>query len=193
MIKTTNGPFTMSMIQASLESGGSEMTETFGQRFSRLRKNKGYTQDDIANKVNVSSQAVSKWENDINMPDVGILLNLGDLLGVSTDELLGKENPVPAKYEPETVQKDMNRLMLRIIVDSKEGDKVRVNLPIQIVKIAIDAGVSPAMSIGGQGKVADAMSSIDWKQVYSLVEQGLLGEIVTVDSADGDHVRIVVE
>ena len=166
------------------------MTETFGQRFSRLRKNKGYTQDDIANKVNVSSQAVSKWENDINMPDVGILLNL---LGVSTDELLGKENPVPAKYEPETVQKDINRLMLRIIVDSKEGDKVRVNLPLQIVKIAIDAGVSPAMSIGGQGKVADAMSSIDWKQVYSLVEQGLLGEIVTVDSADGDHVRIVVE
>ena len=127
------------------------------------------------------------------MPDVGILLNLGDLLGVSTDELLGKENPVPAKYEPETVQKDMNRLMLRIIVDSKEGDKVRVNLPLQIVKIAIDAGVSPSVSIGGQGTVADAMSSIDWKQVYSLVEQGLLGEIVTVDSADGDHVRIVVE
>ena len=127
------------------------------------------------------------------MPDVGILLNLGDILGVSTDELLGKENPVPAKYEPETVQKDINRLMLRIIVDSKEGDKVRVNLPLQIVKIAIDAGVSPSVSIGGQGKVADAMSSIDWKQVYSLVEQGLLGEIVTVDSADGDHVRIVVE
>lgn len=169
------------------------MTETFGQRFSRLRKNKGYTQDDIANKVNVSSQAVSKWENDINMPDVGILLNLGDLLGVSTDELLGKENPVPAKYEPDTVQKDFSKLMLRVIVDSKEGDKIRVNLPLQIVKIALDAGVSPAMSVSGQGKVADAMSSIDWKQVYSLVEQGLLGEIVTVDSADGDHVRIVVE
>lgn len=193
MIKSTNGTFTMSTIQASLESGGSEMTETFGQRFSRLRKNKGYTQDDIANKVNVSSQAVSKWENDINMPDVGILLNLGDLLGVSTDELLGKENPVPAKFEPDTVQKDFSRLMLRVIVDSHEGDKIRVNLPLQIVKIAIDAGVSPSMSIGGEGKVADAMSSIDWKQVYSLIEQGLLGEIVTVDSADGDHIRIVVE
>ncbi|MBP5163372.1 MAG: helix-turn-helix transcriptional regulator [Spirochaetales bacterium] len=169
------------------------MTETFGQRFSRLRKNKGYTQDDIANKVNVSSQAVSKWENDINMPDVGILLNLGDLLGVSTDELLGKENPVPAKFEPDTVQKDFTKLMLRVIVDSHEGDKIRVNLPLQIVKIAIDAGVSPSMSIGGEGKVADAMSAIDWKQVYSLIEQGLLGEIVTVDSADGDHIRIVVE
>ena len=144
------------------------MTETFGQRFARFRKAKGFTQDDIANKVNVSSQAVSKWENDINMPDVGILLNLGDILGVTTDELLGKENP-------------------------KEGDKVRVNLPLQIVKIALDAGVAPAISVNGNGKMADAISSIDWKQVYSLIEQGLLGEIVTVDSVDGDHVRVVVE
>ncbi len=169
------------------------MTETFGQRFSRFRKAKGFTQDDIANKVNVSSQAVSKWENDINMPDVGILLNLGDILGVTTDELLGKENPVPAKYEPETIQKDFSKLMLRVIVDTHEGDKIRVNLPIQIVKIAIEAGAAPAMAVNGEGKVADAMASIDWKQVYSLIEQGLLGEIVTVDSADGDKVRIVVE
>lgn len=169
------------------------MTETFGQRFSRFRKAKGFTQDDIANKVNVSSQAVSKWENDINMPDVGILLNLGDILGVTTDELLGKENPVPAKYEPEIVQKDFSKLMLRVIIDSHEGDKIRVNLPLQIVKIAIEAGAAPAMTVNGEGKVADAMASIDWKQVYSLIEQGLLGEIVTVDSADGDKVRIVVE
>lgn len=169
------------------------MTETFGQRFSRFRKAKGFTQDDIANKVNVSSQAVSKWENDINMPDIGILLNLGDILGVTTDELLGKENPVPAKYEPEIVQKDFSKLMLRVIVDSHEGDKIRVNLPLQIVKIAIEAGAAPAMTVNGEGKVADAMASIDWKQVYSLIEQGLLGEIVTVDSADGDKVRIVVE
>ena len=169
------------------------MTETFGQRFSRFRKAKGLTQDDIANKVNVSSQAVSKWENDINMPDVGILLYLGDILGVTTDELLGKESTVPAKYEPETVQKDFSKLMLRVLVDSAEGDKVRINLPLQIVKIALDAGVSPAISVNGQGNVADAMASIDWKQVYSLIEQGLLGEIVTVESKDGDHVRVVVE
>jgi len=167
------------------------MTETFGQRFSRFRKAKGLTQDDIAAKVNVSSQAVSKWENDINMPDVGILLTLGDILGVSTDELLGKENPTPAKFEPEVVKKDFNKLMLRIIVDSSDGDRVRVNLPLQIVKIALDAGVTP--SISGNGKTVDVMSSIDWKQVYSMVEQGLLGEIVTVDTQDGDHVRILVE
>ncbi len=167
------------------------MTETFGQRFSRLRRAKGLTQDDVAARVNVSSQAVSKWENDINMPDIGILLNLGEMLGVSTDELLGKETPTPAKFEPEVVKKDFNKLMLRVIVDSSDGDRVRVNLPLQIVKIALDAGVSP--TITGNSKTADMMAGIDWKQIYSMVEQGLLGEIVTVETPDGDHVRILVE
>lgn len=42
------------------------MKETFGQRFVRLRKEKGFTQEDIASKINISAQAVSKWENDIS-------------------------------------------------------------------------------------------------------------------------------
>ena len=166
------------------------MTETFGQRFSRLRKAKGLTQDDVAMRVNVSSQAVSKWENDINMPDIGILLNLGEMLDVSTDELLGKEVHAVTKFEPDTVKTDFGKLMLKVIIDS-EGDKVRVNLPLQIVKIAIDAGMQP--SISGSGKTADVISSIDWKQVLAMVEQGLLGEIVTIDSKEGDHVRVLVE
>ena len=41
------------------------MKETFGQRFSRLRKKLGLKQEDIAEKVNISSQAVSKYENDL--------------------------------------------------------------------------------------------------------------------------------
>lgn len=68
------------------------MKETFGQRFSRLRKAKGLRQEDIAEKINISPQAVSKWENDISLPDITILSELSDLLGVSLDELLGKES-----------------------------------------------------------------------------------------------------
>lgn len=167
------------------------MTETFGQRFSRLRKNKGLTQDEVATKVNVSSQAVSKWENDINMPDIGILLQLAELVGVTTDELLGKENPVPAKFEPETVKKSFEKLMFRITVDSHDGDKVRVNFPLPLVKIVLESGVTP--TINGNSTASNALSSIDWNQILTLVEKGMLGEIISVDSADGDHVRVVVE
>ena len=63
------------------------MKETFGQRFARLRKSKGYTQEQIADKVNISYQAVSKWENDISSPDISILGELANILGVTIDEL----------------------------------------------------------------------------------------------------------
>lgn len=67
------------------------MKETFGQRLSRIRKEKGYTQEDIASRITISPQAVSKWENDISSPDILVLSSLADILGVSVDELLGRE------------------------------------------------------------------------------------------------------
>ena len=66
------------------------MNETFGQRLARLRKEKGFTQEDIADKINISPQAVSKWENDISSPDIQTLIKLSDIFEVSLDDLLGK-------------------------------------------------------------------------------------------------------
>ena len=68
------------------------MAETFGQRLSRLRKEKGLTQEDIAKRIIISPQAVSKWENDISSPDILVLSSLADILGVSVDVLLGRED-----------------------------------------------------------------------------------------------------
>ena len=76
------------------------MKETFGQRFSRLRKAKGMTQEVIAEKMNISPQAVSKWENDLSAPDVSLLLPLAELLGVTADTLLGKEDPDRRAFSP---------------------------------------------------------------------------------------------
>ena len=66
-----------------------EQKETLGKRIAALRKAKGYTQEQLAEKVGVSAQAVSKWENDISCPDITLLPLLADLFGVSVDELLG--------------------------------------------------------------------------------------------------------
>ncbi|MBQ2041822.1 MAG: helix-turn-helix transcriptional regulator, partial [Firmicutes bacterium] len=52
------------------------MKETFGQRFSRLRKQRGLTQEELGEKFGISGQAVSKWENDASMPDISILPEL---------------------------------------------------------------------------------------------------------------------
>ena len=156
------------------------MAETFGERFQRLRKERGLTQDRIAEAVNVSSQAVSKWENDINMPDITLLLPLSELLGVTTDELLGKEKHEVMIIEDPEKKKDIMKMMFRV--------KVNIQLPMALIKIAIDSGMSmPQVS----GKVD--LTQFDWKQILDLVEQGVIGEIVKVDTAEGDQVSIIIE
>lgn len=161
--------------------------ETFGQRFQRLRKAKGLTQEDIANKINISAQAVSKWENDLTSPDISVLAELSDMLGVTLDELLGKDAPKTAEVLPPEQRGDVGKLLLKITVDS-EGDKIRVNLPIALVKIFIDSDTE-LPSVNGK----DTLKNIDWKQVVSLVEQGVIGEIVSLETAEGDIIKITVE
>ena len=63
-------------------------SETLGRRIVRLRLAKTATQERLAKELNVSPQAVSKWENDINYPDISLLPDLARFLGVSVDELL---------------------------------------------------------------------------------------------------------
>ena len=79
------------------------MNETIGQRIQRLRKEKGLTQEQLASKITISPQAVSKWENDASYPDITLLIQLADILGITVDELLGKEkeeHPFLKKEEP---------------------------------------------------------------------------------------------
>lgn len=163
------------------------MKETFGQRFSRLRKNLGLKQDDIAEKVNISAQAVSKWENDLSAPDISTLPILADILNVSLDELLGREVE-ETKIVPEGKRKDINSMLLKINVLSSEGDKVRVNLPLAIIKLCIDAGME-LPNINGK----DLLKNIDFNQIFMLIDAGVIGKLVEVESADGDKISITVE
>ena len=63
-------------------------TLKIGQYIQHLRKANGMTQKELAEKLNISFQAVSKWENGDALPDTGILLDLCDLLGTTADRLL---------------------------------------------------------------------------------------------------------
>ena len=87
------------------------MTESFGARFKRLRKNKGLTQEDIAKEFNITPQSVSKWENDLSAPDITILVDLAKLLDVSVDVLLGKEEFNPTKICLESERKNIENIV----------------------------------------------------------------------------------
>lgn len=66
---------------------------TLGKRILYHRKRLGLTQDQLAERMGVTAQAVSKWENDLSCPDVTTLPKLAELFGISTDELLGVVRP----------------------------------------------------------------------------------------------------
>lgn len=62
--------------------------EKFGVFLVQLRKEKGLTQKELAEKLYVSDKAVSKWERGLSLPDIALLQPLAELLGVSVTELL---------------------------------------------------------------------------------------------------------
>ena len=62
--------------------------QKFGAFVARLRKEKGYTQKELAQRLFISDKAVSKWETAVSIPDIALLIPLAELLGVSVTELL---------------------------------------------------------------------------------------------------------
>ena len=163
------------------------MKETFGQRFNRLRKKYDLTQEEVANKLSVSSQAVSKWENDISMPDISLLIEIAELFNITVDELLGKEIKSPILLE-EPSKKDIKSLTLKIKVLSGDGDKININLPFALIKAYMGSGKTIPTIDGNQ-----ALNNIDFNQIVELVEQGVVGQIAEIESSDGDRILIIIE
>ena len=87
----------------------------------------------------------------------------------------------------ENLRKDINEMMLRIVVNSSDGDKVRVNLPMGIVKVIVEG--SGEFTVNGN----KALENIDFNQIWQMVQNGMIGELVSIESSDGDFVTIFVE
>lgn len=69
----------------------------FNNRLYELRKQKGFSQEELANRVNVSRQTVSKWEIGDSTPDMEKLIALSDLFEISLDELMTGKIPVASE------------------------------------------------------------------------------------------------
>ena len=77
---------------------------TLGEKLQRLRKARGWTQEQLAERAGVSRQSLSKWESDGALPDTANVITMADLFGVTTDYLLREDGaaPDPAQQaEPE--------------------------------------------------------------------------------------------
>lgn len=163
------------------------MEMTLGKRIATLRKEKGIKQEELAQMLDISAQAVSKWENDLTCPDINALPKLAQILGVSVDELLsGKQEPAVV-IVPKEKRKDIKDMMLKIVVEDS-GDKVRVNLPVPMIKIALEMGMQMPQFSGNS-----MLQNINIEQIVAMIEQGVVGNLVEVEGANGEIVKISVE
>lgn len=164
------------------------MANSLGSRIAELRKSRGITQDQLAEHIGVSAQAVSKWENDISCPDITILPQLADYFSITIDELLRGESNKVVKVVPEDERKDFNKLLLKVLINSTDGDSIKVNLPLSLVKAGLEIGMQMP-NIANK----NSMKDIDFKSILLAAESGVIGKLVEIKSSDGDVIEMAIE
>ncbi|MFP4078015.1 MAG: hypothetical protein ACLFUQ_02580 [Candidatus Izemoplasmataceae bacterium] len=91
------------------------------------------------------------------------------------------------KDNPSSPIQGQSTRMLKILVNSGDGDKVRINVPLKIGKTILMKGSKLS------GRWVNALDEQDADMIMEMIDQGHIGEIVNVESADGDTVIIKVE
>lgn len=107
----------------------------FADKLIDLRKKNGWSQEELAEKLNVSRQAVSKWEGAQSVPDMGRIIQLSELFGVSTDYLL-KDAMEQAEPAPESEADSLSRTVdmeeANAFLTVKEANARRVALAVML-------------------------------------------------------------
>ena len=92
-----------------------ELREIIGENLTELRKQKGYTQISLAEKLNYSDKAISKWENGSSLPPIDILLELANLYGVTLDYLVKDSSQKDKKLLKNDNVKRRNRILITLL------------------------------------------------------------------------------
>lgn len=165
---------------------------TLGSKISSLRKERGLTQSALADKLNISAQAISKWETDQAAPDISLLAPLAKILDTSIDYLLNENAEEPETiFVPEPDERDYSKLILKIRVIDEE-DKVNINVPFLLVKQMLANGSNSFSNLTMGGTNIELMNE-DFEKIVELIESGVLGKIVSISTQDGTSVEIYVE
>lgn len=158
------------------------MKPTIGQNIASYRKKAGMTQEELSEKIGVTAQAISKWENDLSYPDLEIVRNLAGIFGITVDQLLNGEDSVPAVQVVETEHPE--KRILQICVDTQGTTKVNVRIPVGLIE-----------KLHKEGKLNELMGEdADFPEgVIDLIQMGAVGPIVDIkDENSNSTVRIEV-
>ena len=111
------------------------------ENIKKLRKAKGLSQEELALKLNVVRQTVSKWENGLSVPDAGMLISLAEELDTSVSALLGEEITEPAPDDLKTVSEKLEVINLQLARRSEARVKtvrwILISLCVMIILVFI--------------------------------------------------------
>lgn len=127
--------------------------QTLGMMIATLRKEKGMTQLDLAEKMGVTDKAVSKWERDLSCPDVNSIPLLAELLGVSVDELMQRKK--------ESVDHSSN--IERIVDTAFKGVGLAMGVAVVVLSFLNQIDVKSAIGMLGIGLACLAIASLKKK------------------------------
>jgi transcriptional regulator with XRE-family HTH domain/DNA-directed RNA polymerase subunit RPC12/RpoP len=100
-----------------------------GKFIAQMRKEKGLTQCEVAEKLLISNKTVSKWECGNGLPEVSLMMPLCELLGISVNELLSAKRLTPSEY-----QKSAEANIMKLI---KEKEETRFRMIIEVAVIVL--------------------------------------------------------
>ncbi len=163
------------------------MSKTIGNNIAKFRKNIGMTQSEMAEKLNVSVQAVSKWENDISYPDLERIGQLAAILNTSAESIInGKEDVAETKLKSNI---DFSKLLLLINVNVKSDKSVDLTLriPVELFLKARENGTINLLI----GEFGEDLPESAFDTVFEMVTAGVVGPIANIN-ADNTSVNIEV-
>ena len=110
----------------------------FHENLKTLRKEKGFSQEQLAFRLNVVRQTVSKWEKGLSVPDAELLIRLADVLEVSVSDLLGTKIEVPAGEDKEAVlAKELAKLNEILVTYGAKLSKLKKAIGIALALILV--------------------------------------------------------
>lgn len=92
------------------------------ENMKALRKNKGLTQEELANRLNVVRQTVSKWEKGLSVPDAEMLQKIADVLESDVSQLLGA--PIQQNENTDVIAEQLSRINEQLAVKNNRSRKI---------------------------------------------------------------------
>ena len=94
----------------------------FGENLKTLRKNKGFTQEELAARLNVVRQTVSKWEKGQSVPDSEMLVRLAEIFEVPVSQLLG--GPIEPDAQPDALAEQLARINEQLVIKNRRAKRI---------------------------------------------------------------------